>query len=117
MMLLLALSAWAQKGVAEPDYYPMNYSGNTWTGKVTAVDENKREFTLTYKKKDKEETFTAVLPKGYKVKMSDGKDYDIKMSDLSGLQIKVYYITKTVKNSNGEKIKTNEAFKIKFIKE
>ena len=27
----------AQKGKAEPDYYPLGYSGDTWTGEVTAL--------------------------------------------------------------------------------
>jgi len=36
----------AQKGKAEPDYYPLGYSGDTWTGEVTAFDNKYR--TLTF---------------------------------------------------------------------
>ena len=70
-----------QKGTAEPDYYPQNYSGDTWTGVVTAVNEDSREFTLTYKKKDKEESFVGVLPKGYVVCRSDAQTQSRKASD------------------------------------
>jgi hypothetical protein len=72
----------AQKGTAEPDYYPPNYVGDTYSGEVTSVNEDTREFTLTYKKKEKEETFVGVLPKGYTVKLKDGKDHEVKLPDL-----------------------------------
>ena len=104
----------AQKGTAESDYYPMNYAGDTWTGEVTSLNEDTREFTLTYKKKDKEETFVGVLPKGYTHKTEDGKDREVKMADLMGMRIKVYYITKT-KKVNDQKIKSNEVFKIRIV--
>jgi hypothetical protein len=38
-----------------------------------------REFTLTYKKGDKEQTFVGMLPKGYTVKMKDGRDYEVSL--------------------------------------
>jgi hypothetical protein len=114
LIVIAAGTAPAQKGTAEPDYYPPNYSGDTWTGHVTAVDENTREFTLTYKKKDKDETFVGVLPKGYTVKLKDGKDHEVKISEMMGMRVKAYYITKTTK-VNDQKIKTNEVFKIKFL--
>jgi hypothetical protein len=103
-----------QKGTAEPDYYPMNYAGDTWTGIVTAVNEDTREFTLTYKKKDKEETFVGVLPKGYTHKIADGTDREIKMADLMGMRLRTYYMAKT-KKVNDQKIKYNDVFKIKIL--
>lgn len=105
----------AQKGTAEPDYYPMKYSGDTWTGEVTAADDATREFTLTYKKSDKVQTFVGILGKGYTVKMKDGSDYELKMSDLLGKNVKVYYITTTKKDAAGNKVKTIEVFKLKFV--
>ena len=114
LLLIFAGTAAAQKGTAEPDYYPPNYTGDTWTGQVTAVDENTREFTLTYKKKDKDETFVGVLAKGYTVKLKDGKDHEVKLAEMMGMRVKAYYITKT-KKVNDQKIKTNEVFKIKFL--
>lgn len=104
----------AQKGTAEPDYYPLNYVGDTYTGEVTSVNEDTREFTLTYKKKEKEETFVGVLPKGYTVKRKDGKDHEVKLAEMMGMRVKAYYVTKT-KKVNDQKVKTNEVFKIKFL--
>lgn len=116
-LILFAGVSMAQRGTAEPDYYPGGYNGNTWTGKVTAVDESTREFTLSYTSGSKTQTFIGVLSKGYRVKMKDGQDYEIKMTDIIGMTIKAYYITKTKKDNNGVKVKTNEVFKIKFVKD
>ena len=51
----------AQKGKAGANYYPLGYTGNIWTGKVTAVDNEQRTLTLTAKGKNGE-TFIAVIP-------------------------------------------------------
>jgi hypothetical protein len=104
----------AQKGTAESDYYPMGYAGDTWTGEVTSINEDTREFTLTYRKSDKEQTFVGVLPKRYTVKMKDGSDHEVRMSELIGMRLKAYYMTKS-KKVNDQKVKTNEVFKIKFL--
>lgn len=109
-----ALTAAAQKGTAEPGTYPYGYGNETWTGRVTAVKEETREFTLTYKMGDKEKTFVGVLPKDYKAKKSDGKFYEVKMEDLMNLRIRAYYMVKTEK-VNGTKVKINEVFQIKFL--
>ena len=103
-----------QKGTAEPDYYPMGYAGDTWTGVVTAVNEDTRELTLTYKKKDKEQTFVGVLPTEYKHKMADGTFQQIKLNDLMGMTIRTYYMAKT-KKVNNQKIKYNDIFRIKIL--
>ena len=50
----------AQKGKAEADYYPLGYPGDTWTGEVTAFDNEQRTLTFTYGK-DKL-TFIATIP-------------------------------------------------------
>lgn len=115
VMLTSTSVATAQKGTAEPGYYPMNYSGDTWTGKVTATNDDTGEITLTYAKKDKEETFTGVLDQGYEAKMKDGSYRKIKVSDIPiGTRLKVYYSGKEVKNG-GEKKKINKIFQLKFL--
>jgi hypothetical protein len=39
----------AQKGTAESDYYPQEYTGgSTFSGVVTSVNEEKQEINLTY---------------------------------------------------------------------
>lgn len=107
-------SSFAQRTGAEPDYYPMNYSGDAWMGEVTSVNEVTREITLTFKKKDKDEIFVGVLDKGYTVKMKDGSDHLILLPELIGMRIKVYYMIKTSKDKIS-KVKTNEIFKIRFL--
>ncbi len=52
----------AQKGKAEPDYYPMGYPGDTWTGQVTAFDNEQRTLTLTHISGKKVLTFVASIP-------------------------------------------------------
>ena len=115
-MLCTGISV-AQHGTAEPDYYPAGFNGDTWTGEVTAVTEDTREFTLTYTKGTNTQTFVGVLAEGYTVKMKDGRNYAIKMAELMGMRIKAYYITKKKKDANGVKTETHEVFKIKFFKE
>jgi hypothetical protein len=114
-LILCAGVSMAQKGTAEPDYYPPGYNGDTWTGEVTTVNEDTREFTLTYAKGDKTQTFIGVLPKGYTAKMKDGSDQEVHMAKLMGLRVKVYYISKNKKDADGVKVKTNEVFKINFL--
>jgi len=114
IVLTSAGVCFGQKGTAEPDYYPQNYSGDTWTGVVTAVNEDTREFTLIYKKKDKDETFVGVLPKEYKHKMADGTFKQIKLDELIGMTIRAYYMSRT-KKVNDQKIKYNDVFKFKIL--
>lgn len=61
-LLLCAGTSVAQKGKAEPDYYPMGYSGETWTGEVTAFDNNNRTLTLTHTRGKDVVTFVASIP-------------------------------------------------------
>jgi hypothetical protein len=52
----------AQKGKADPDFYPMAYSGDTWTGEVTSFDNDRRTLTLTYVNGKDKLTFMASIP-------------------------------------------------------
>jgi hypothetical protein len=134
LTLACCAAAAAQKGTAEPDYYPLNYSGDTWTGEVTAVDNDKRELTLTYAKGKKPETFIAVIPDGGfgwgkdgggdRVLMFFGENdkanaaAGMEKADLNefmGRRIKVYYKRKD-KKVGDEKVKLNEVFRIKVLK-
>jgi len=115
VMLLCTGISVAQHGTAEPDYYPSGFNGDTWSGEVTAVSEDTREFTLTYTKGNNTQTFVGVLPQGYTVKMKDGSNHEVKMAELMGMRIKAYYITRKKKDANGVKTETHEVFKIKFF--
>jgi len=52
----------AQKGTAEADYYPLGFSGDTWTGEVTAFDNEARTLTLKYTNGKEVLTFVASIP-------------------------------------------------------
>src|SRR5687768_6043492 len=109
-----ACAVFAQKGTAESGYWPMGYAGDTWTGEVTGAKEDTREMTLTYIDGKKVQTFTGVLPAGYTVKMKDGTIHAVKMDELIGFRVKIYYINKTVKDADGTKRKVPEIFLMKF---
>ncbi|MBP7476636.1 MAG: hypothetical protein KBF83_14645 [Pyrinomonadaceae bacterium] len=115
LIVITALTVSAQKGTAEPGYYPSGYGGDIWTGEVTAVNSESRELTLTYRKGSKEETFVAVVPKGFSLPTRDGKQKVVPIADLIGWRITVYYMSKSRKDENGVKIKYAEVFNIKML--
>jgi hypothetical protein len=111
-LFLAGTLAQAQHGTASPGYYPPGYSGDTWTGTVTSVNDQTREIALTYTNNDKTESFTGILQAGYKVKLKDGTTKELKPSDIPiSTRLIVYYITET-KKMDGKKVKTYEIFKL-----
>ena len=61
-LALSAVATFGQKGKAQIDYYPMGYPGDTWTGVVTAFDNEHRTLTLSHGKDKKAVTFVASIP-------------------------------------------------------
>jgi hypothetical protein len=122
--LSLGLSIWllflplahAQHGTAESGYWPMGFNGDTWTGVVSATNDDTREITLTYAKGDKTQTFTGVLQGGYKVKANDGTPHDLKVSEIPlGTRLKVYYMPREHK-VEGRKVKYYEIIRLVSVK-
>jgi hypothetical protein len=112
LCVLLPAVGQAQHGTAENGYYPMNYHGDTWTGVVSATNDETREITLTYTRRDKTETFVGVLEVGHKVKSNDGSAHELKVSEIPlGTRLKVYYLERDRK-IEGRKVKFNEIFRI-----
>jgi hypothetical protein len=68
----LSTSVFGQHGSASNGYYPMGYSGDTWTGEVVSTDDTTREITLKYANEKKSETFTVLLKDNFQVQMKDG---------------------------------------------
>jgi hypothetical protein len=98
----------AQHGTASSGYFPMGYSGDTWSGTVTAINPATREITLLYNGKKGDETFTGVLEKGYQRRGKDGKSFEVQMSEIPvGSYMVAYYMQKT-KKVEGKKEKYNE---------
>lgn len=76
-LILCAGMAFAQKGSADPDYYPLGYSGDTWTGEVTAFDNERRTLTLTHGSGDKAVTFVASIPDAPFEWRRDGRNFRV----------------------------------------
>ena len=66
----------AQQGTADPDYYPLGYSGKTWTGAVTAFDNQQRTLTLT-SDDGKKLTFVASVPEAPYERRHDARNYKV----------------------------------------
>ena len=106
----------AQHGTAENGYWPMGFVGDTWTGVVSATNDDTCEITLTFTKGDKTQTFTGVLQEGYRVKSNDGTPHVLKVSEIPlGTKLKVYYMPKEHK-VEGRKVKYNEIIRLVNIK-
>lgn len=58
----MAPTAFSQKGKAESDWYPLGYSGDTWTGEVVDFDNDLRTLTMNHGSGKNVETFTASIP-------------------------------------------------------
>jgi hypothetical protein len=114
-ILLFSGAVFAQHGTAPNGYYPAGYTGNTWTGVVSNVDEAAGEFTLTYTKGSKTETFVGVPEEGYVVAPKDGPQRPLKLSDIHvGRTMTVFYNVVTSK-ADGKKVTTNSVININSI--
>ncbi len=104
LALLLSCTGYAQRGTAPPGYYPVGYSGDTFTGKVVVAEE--RKITLEYSGKSKTEQFTGVTTEPCMAPLK--KDVrTVKEMHLTaipiGSTITVLYNTKKIKRSDGSK--------------
>jgi 3D (Asp-Asp-Asp) domain-containing protein len=107
----------AQHATAQNGYYPSGYNGDTWTGVLTAVDDDSREMNLscTDNKHGKTETFVGILEEGYITKTKGGHEVELKPSMIPlGTHLTVFYNIQT-KKDKGEKVKVNTIFLIKGI--
>jgi hypothetical protein len=113
VFLATALAASAQHGTVQRGTEdPLPFTGDTWAGQVQATNPDTREVTLTAETHGQSESFIGVLEKGYKVKLVDGTEHEVQLSELSpGTQLTVYYYPKT-KKVNGKKLKINQIFRI-----
>lgn len=115
-LLTFSGAALPQHGSAPNGYYPLGYSGDTWTGEVVSTDDTTRELTLSYTNGQKSETFTAVLMDNFQVRMKDGSMKELKPSGIpKGAHIIVYYQAKS-KKVDGNKVKYYEIFQINTVK-
>src|SRR5205085_8897216 len=114
-ILMLTPGLRGQHGSAPNGYYPMGYSGDTFTGQVANTNDSTREIFLHYEKENKSEDFSGVLEPGYKVEMKNGTEHELKVSEIPiGTRLTAFYMKKERKE-NGKKIKYNNIFKVLFV--
>jgi len=84
------LLATAQRGTAQPGYYPPNYSGATWTGHLAASDDPTGQITLRHVSSRGEEIFTGILLPDVGIR---GKEGALRPSQIAlGTRLVAYYI-------------------------
>jgi hypothetical protein len=110
--LLCASVSFGQYGIAPNGYYPSAYTGNTFSGKVTAVDEATEQVTISFEEKKKTETFVGRLQEPCAVPSKDGKP--MTAPDLPiGTYVTVFFETNVRKNGNTS-VKENSIIGIMF---
>jgi len=115
-LMSFCIAVFGQHGTAGDGYFPMGYSGDTWTGEVVSTNDTTREITLTYTNGKKSETFTGVLKDNFQVKMKDGSMKELNPSGIpKGARITVFYQAKT-KKVDGNKVKYYEIFQLNTSK-
>jgi hypothetical protein len=113
----------AQHGKAEGGLYTFDYHGDTWTGKIAAVEHEKNAITLEYEHKDKVETFTGILKPPLEVVDQEGQPTKTRTHLQIGDRVTAYYIAQGLKYSMREGDGTrhthvagdNLIFKIKLL--
>jgi hypothetical protein len=117
IFLSITATVSAQHGTAPNGYYPANFFGDTWTGKLTAVNDSSRELTLSYtdEKHTKTQALTGVLEDGYLTETRDGRRIELKPSMIPiGTDLTVfYYVVK--RKEQGKKVMIDTIFLIKGI--
>lgn len=105
LCLLFPTLGQAQHGTAENGYWPMGFNGDTWTGVVSATNDDTREITMTFTKNEKTQTFVGELEEGHPVKSKDGTEHVLKVSEIPlGTRLRVYYMARERK-VEGRKVK------------
>lgn len=71
--LLCSSVAFGQYGTAPNGYYPPDYDGNIFSGRVIAVDEASEQITISFEKANNSQTFVGRLQAPCAVPSKDGK--------------------------------------------
>jgi hypothetical protein len=112
IFLFAAEHTFAQHGVAPDAYYPYNYNGDIFTGKVSSAEEDKQSITLVYESRKKTENFTGSLQKPCTVPSRNGQQ--MRVSDIPlGTEATVFY-TLSTREVGGQKLARNSIFAITF---
>jgi hypothetical protein len=91
--------------------------GNAFQGVVVSSNETTREITISYTDtaKNQTETFVGVLKQGYLVKLRDGTQRELQMSEIKpGARVRVLYKEKS-DNVAGKKVKFSQIISVQFL--
>ncbi len=115
LMLALSRTVAAQKGTAPNGYYPANYNGATFTGKV--VQTTDETITLNYAHGSKTDTFEAYATAPCNLPSTKTTTQPMPLSKVqTGAVVTLFYETKEIK-VDGKKQKKNEVIGIVFLEE
>src|SRR5688572_31939452 len=89
--------------------------GDAWIGEVVTANDSTREITLRHPEKNKTETFVGLLEEGYKLKMKDGSQRELRVSEITpGTRIRVFYKTKQ-QTDGRQKMKVRSIYRVDFL--
>jgi hypothetical protein len=112
--LVTILCGQPQKKNAPSGYYPFNYTGMTFTGRVESIDTDRQELTLLYTKRTKEERFVGRLEAPCSYKNRNGATISFGVSRIpKGVFLTAFYISKTVEVA-GEQKAENRIFAVSY---
>jgi hypothetical protein len=111
-LLLCESTSFGQYGIAPNGYYPSNYNGDIYSGKVTSVDEASGQITVSSEKKPPPEIFVGRLQEPCAVPSKDGNP--MSAADLPiGTDVTVFFETK-VRKDGDTSVKENSIVGIMF---
>jgi hypothetical protein len=113
--LIFPLLASPQRGTAPPGFYPSNYHGETYTGRVTHAEGS--EITLEYQKKEKTETFNGTTEAAClaprRKDVHEDKEMPLKAIP-EGTVLTVYYNRTKERQPDGSKKDANVILALRF---
>jgi len=113
--VVVNFSADAQKGTAPSGYFPMGYSGDTFSGAFVPSDDDKL-VKLVYQKGSKTESFEGSIEAACQAPTQADPHVtkELHLSSIAaGTVLTVYYNPTTVK-TDGKKVRTNLIWGIRF---
>ena len=105
----------AQERSAPNGYYPYDFNGTTFTGRVESVDNDRQELTLVYTNKAHEDRFIGRLDAPCSIKDRNGAVRGFGVSGIpKGTVLMAFYVPETDKSS-GQSKKQNRIFAISSV--
>lgn len=111
----MPIQAYAQKGTAPNGYYPVTYSGATFTGRLESTDNDKQEITLLYVHGSKSERFVGHFEAMCTWKGKDGGTHSFGVSDIPKGTLMTAFYKVVSKKTDAGKTSENSVFAISYL--